>query len=541
MRLFIPVLGLISIWAPLALAGEDLSGIESPPGTQEEVSPATRSGEPTFTIKKFVIEGTTLFPTERLQQQLKVFAGRGRTAADVEGARETLEKFFHDQGYPTVQVYIPEQKVESKIIRLEVIENRIGTLTITGNRWFSTDKIRRDLPSLAPGEVLYLPRVQEEVNRINRHPDFKLIPDMQPGKAPESVDFTLKVEDKLPLHGSVEVNNRGSHDTTALRLNGALRYDNLWQREHSISGQYQISPENPSEVEIASGSYTMPAPWDRDGRLVVYGVWSNTETAFGAGFSNLGKGMIIGSRAVLPLPSVGEYGHSAVLGFDYKEFEETAGLSGSEPVKTPVSYLPLSVAYSGSLRDMSGVTQFNAGVVVAFRGAVTDSAQFLDKRFKSRGNYIAATAGVERTQLLPKGFSLLAKLDGQLADQPLISNEQHQTGGINSVRGYKESEASGDNAAHGVFELAGPDLLKSAGSERFTLTPYLFYDAAALWTREPLPGQVSVVDLQGTGIGVRGLLFRDLDFQVDLAFALRDTNRVAAGDLSCHFKVRYQF
>ncbi len=540
----VPAVTLLAAGVLLAIAVPTFAGDEAPAEAtraEEAAAPPARAGEPTFTIKRFVIEGTTLFPLEVLEQRLKEFTGRKKTAADVEGARDSLERFFHDRGYPTVLVNIPEQKVESRVIRLEVIENRIGNLTITGNRWFSTEKIRRDLPSLAPGEVLYLPRVQEEVGRINRHPDFKAIPDMQPGKTAESVDFTLKVEDKLPLHGSLELNNRSSHGTTALRLNAALRYDNLWQREHSISAQYQISPQNPSEVEIASGSYTLPSPWEFNDKLVIYGVWSNTKTAYGAGFSNLGKGMIIGSRAIFPLPAAGEYGHTAVLGLDYKEFEETVGLAGSEPVKTPVSYLPFSVSYSGFLRDASGVTQINAGAVVAFRGAVTDSTKFMDKRYKARGNYVTATAGVERNQQLPRGFSLTAKVDGRLSDQPLISNEQYIAGGIDTVRGYKESEASGDNAAHGLFELAGPDLLKSVGKERFSLFPYLFYDAAALWTREPLPGQESVVDLQGTGLGVRGLLFRDVDYQVDLAFALRDTNRVAAGDASFHFKVRYQF
>lgn len=525
---------------------EDAAVAESPvagdaAATGDAVTPPTPTGEPTFTIRSFVVEGSTLFPAPFLQQRLREFTGRKRSAADVEAARDVLERFFHDQGYPMVLVNIPEQRVESRIIRLEVIENRIGTVTVTGNRWFSTEKVLRDLPSLASGEVIQVAQVQQDVGRINRHPDFKVIPDIKPGKAAETVDVSLKVEERLPLHGSLELNNRAPHDTTALRLNAALRYDNLWQREHSLSAQYQISPQNPSEVEIASGTYTMPAPWDSDDRLVLYGVWSNTETAFGAGFSNVGKGTIIGTRAVMPLPGVGNYSHTAVAGFDYKEFEEIVGQAGIEPLKTPISYFPFSVNYTGSLRDSSGITQFNAGLNVAFRGAVTDSQQFADKRFKARGNYVFMTAGIERNQQLPAGFSLLAKVEGQLADQPLISNEEYIGGGIDSVRGYKESEASGDNAVHSVLELSGPDLLKTIGNERFSLTPYLFFDAAALWVKEPLPTQESTADLQGTGIGLRGLLFRDIDFQTDLAFALRDTTRTAAGDVSCHFRVRYQF
>jgi hemolysin activation/secretion protein len=525
-----------------AVAAEESTASDARlPASAVEPAATVEQQEQTFTIKCFIIEGSALFSPEELQKQVKQFVGRRRTAADVEGARDALERYFHDQGYPTVMVNIPEQAVLSKVIRLDIIENRVGTVTVTGNNWFSTDKILRELPSIASGQVIKLQQLQLEANRINRNPDFKVVPEMQPGKAPESVDMTFKVTDQIPLHGSLELNNRSSHDTTALRLNAALRYDNLWQREHSFSAQYQISPQEPSEVQVVSGSYTLPAPWDHDDKVVVYGVVSNTETASAAGFNNLGKGDIIGTRVILPLRGIDNYSHTAVLGVDYKDFEETVGLAGTSGVKSPISYFPFSVAYNASLRDDSGVTSFNAGVNMSFRGAVADPRQFEDKRFKARGNYISMTAGVERSQKLPGEFTLLAKLDGQLADQPLIANEQYTSGGVESVRGYHESEASGDNALHGVFELAAPDLLKKVGKDRFSLTPYIFYDGAGLWVKEPLPGQEPLVGLEGIGFGLRGTLFGSLDYQTDLGFALLETNRTAVGDSILHFKVKWQF
>jgi hemolysin activation/secretion protein len=207
-----------------------------------------------------------------------------------------------------------------------------------------------------------------------------------------------------------------------------------------------------------------------------------------------------------------------------------------------VTYLPLSIAYNGSLPDSSGLTLFNLGLNMAFRGLVTQQQDFDNKRFKARANYIYGTLGVERRQQLPAGASLLLKLDGQMADQPLISNEQYSAGGMDSVRGYKESEEMGDSSFHGILELAAPDMAPRLGlSERFSLIPYTFYDFAALWVKDPLPGQDEAMDIQGTGIGIRGILFRDLEFQTDWAFALSDTNRIKAGNSQVYFKVKYQF
>jgi hemolysin activation/secretion protein len=255
----------------------------------------------------------------------------------------------------------------------------------------------------------------------------------------------------------------------------------------------------------------------------------------------VGKGTIFGARVILPLRPVADFSHTAILGFDYKDFEETTGLLGSNGVKSPISYFPFSASYSGMLRNDSGATAFNAGVNFSFRGAVSDEFQFEDKRFKARGNYIFMTAGLERTQKLPADFTLLAKLDGQISDQPLIANEQFSGGGVESVRGYRESETSGDNAIHGVLELAAPDLLRKVGKERFSLTPYIFFDAAMLWLNDPLPEQQQHSSLGGSGFGLRGTLFGNLDFQTDYACAVRNTNRTSAGDSRFHFKVRYQF
>jgi hemolysin activation/secretion protein len=92
-----------------------------------------------------------------------------------------------------------------------------------------------------------------------------------------------------------------------------------------------------------------------------------------------------------------------------------------------------------------------------------------------------------------------------------------------------------------VFELAGPNLLKEDFPDRFTLTPYVFFDGAGIWLRNPLPGQEPQVGLEGIGFGLRGTLFGSFDYQTDLGFALLDTNRTRAGDAAVHFKVKWQF
>ena len=111
-----------------------------------------------------------------------------------------------------------------------------------------------------------------------------------------------------------------------------------------------------------------------------------------------------------------------------------------------------------------------------------------------------------------------------------------------SARGYKESEELGDNAIHGTIELLSPDL---AGifdlQEKFSFMPYLFYDAAELKTKDPLPGEDRSVTLKGAGAGVRGYVTRHIEYGFDWAVALANTDRAEKGDSRIYFKVKCEF
>jgi hemolysin activation/secretion protein len=545
----------MALFAMPVYAENAADGSPAEPAAQEEMERGAQpqpqhaqqpQQEQTFEIYAFKLERNTLFTTQRLLDLLDDLVGPGRTAADVEKGRDILEKFYHDEGYPSVLVNIPEQKVEDGMIRLQVIESKISVTRVTGNRYFSTEHILDRLPSLAPGTIIHAPDVENELGKVNRNPDLKVAPTaMAPGKELGTIEVDLKAEDKRPFHGSLEVDNRNSHDTTPLRLNLGAHYDNLWGIEHALGVQYQFSPQKLDEVEVVSGSYTLPAPWNRDTSIVFYGVYSNSNTTtFSTNFNSIGKGDIFGARYVIPFPSFKAFNHTAILGFDYKNFAENTGLVGDPKgmVSSPVEYMPLSFAYSASLTDSTGTTMFNSAFNMAFRGLISRPQNFSDKRFQARENYFYTTLGLERQQKLPLGAGLGVKLDGQVADQPLISNEEYPAGGMESVRGYKESEAMGDSAVRGTIELKAPDLAPHFGlGERFQIIPYSFYDFAALWVKEPLPGQEAATDLQGTGIGIRGFIFKDVEFQTDLGFALVNTNQTKRGDHQVYFKVKYQF
>lgn len=498
----------------------------------------------TFPIKEFDIIGSTLIDDASLQRVLKPFVGAKRTADDVEKARKALESHFHGKGYPAVLVNIPEQVVEDGTIRLEVIESKIRRVRVVGNRYFTMEKILSQLPSIRPGAILYLPDVQEELAVANRSPDLKVAPLLMPGKELGTIDVELRVKDKLPLHGDVELNNRASHDTTHLRLNTSLRYDNLWQREHSLTLQYQTSPVNTNQVQAIAGSYVLPSPLNDDHVLAIYGLSSESDTALVQGFSVVGNGYVIGFRNVIPLAPIDRFTHNITLGVDYKNFEEELAFDegDQEVVSTPITYWPFTIGYGAALSDGWGMTRFDTSINFVLREVASDTGQFEDKRFKSRGNYVYWTAGLERHQKAPWQSTLFTRVEGQLADQPLVANEQFVAGGMKSVRGYKESEASGDNAIRGTVELRTPDLEGALGVWKpFDVSLFGFYDFAALYINDPLPTEDENSFIAGTGAGLRGRVTDYLTYELVWGYALEETDRTKRGDNLWYFEVKLIF
>lgn len=493
-----------------------------------------------FDILEFQVEGNTKLSNVQIEAAVYPQMGEKKTIADVEKARESLEKAYHSAGYLTVLVDIPEQDVDKKTVKLNVTEGKVGHLRVKDAHYFTLGRIKELAPSVQEGEVPHFPTVQADIARLNRTSDKRVTPVMKAGKVFGTVDVDLKVEDSLPVHASLELNDKYSQDTTRLRLSAMVRYDNLWQREHSLSLNFLTSPENTDEVQVLSANYLMR--FDKsDMMLALYGVKSKSSVNSSAvigGLNILGNGTILGVRLIKPLPSLDNYYHSISFGLDYKDFGQTVVYGSS--FNTPVTYMPLSAAYSGTWQNGLSSTQLTTGITFGMRGLVADEAEFASKRVGAKPNFFVAKAELDRTQALPMGFQGFAKIDGQFSGDPLISNEQYLAGGADSVRGYLEAEAAGDQALHSTLEIRTPVLLNSVTWLQ-DLKLSAFYDVAQIRTINPSAGQASTSILSGAGVGLRMKAWKRFNVSFDLASPLKDYTVTKKGDLASHMRVWYEF
>ena len=206
------------------------------------------------------------------------------------------------------------------------------------------------------------------------------------------------------------------------------------------------------------------------------------------------------------------------------------------PADAPVLYYPMSIVYAPVWRDGETLTQANAALNFAVPGIGSDSRKFDVQRFDAQRQYFYAKGVLSRTQPLPYGLQGFVRVEGQIGDGALLSSEQMSAGGAGTVRGYLEAERLGDKGVQSTVELRSPPLDSLSYSLLKDWRIAAFYDSAALWQNQTLPGEHGSFGLSSAGIGTRFSVRDVLTGALDLAFPLADGAVTRTGDPYLHFR-----
>lgn len=503
MRFTHPGLPVLAAWffALFAIPQDTASAVPtSAPAANAESSDLP---PPSFYIREYRVVGSRHLPRDEVDYAVYAYLGPDRTAEDVELARAALEKRYHRAGFQTVVVDIPPQDPSRGVIVLSVQEMPVGRLTVRGSKFHDIERIKRLAPSLAEGSVPNFRDVEKDVIRLNKRADLRVTPEFKPGAAPGSVDVELVVEDSLPLHGSVELNNRYSPNTTPLRLDASLRYDNLWQAGHTIGAAFQIAPQDANDALVYSGYYLAPVPRVDWLSIMAQAIRQNSEVSTLGGSDSLGNGEIYGGRLIAELPArqSGLF-HSLTFGMDYKNFEQSLSFDNELIDSSPVTYYPFLLSYNGFWMGKDYRFQLDGSFNWHFRGMGSGEVEFDNRRYAANGNYFYFRGLASYEHDLWQDFQVKGVLQGQATDNALVDSEQFSVGGLNTVRGYYESQAVGDSAIAGSLEVRSPSLLRWwLKGEKNELRLLGFVDAGSVFINDPLPEQTTNFNLLSIGFG----------------------------------------
>jgi len=453
--------------------------------------------EARFNVLEYRVIGNTVLGLRDIERLLYPMLGLDKSLKDVEAARTSLETLYHDRGYGTVFVDIPQQTVSEGIVRLRVTEGRVEREQISGAHYFPERDVIAALPAAKPGTVLQLSKLQEELTTVNEQtPDRSVVPVLKAGSAPGTVDLAFQVKDNLPLHGSLEFNNQASLDTDSLRAVASLTYGDMFGRLDSLSLQYQTTPQKLDQVRVFALNYVWH-PLESGLQPSLQYVNSNSNVAAVGTLGVLGIGEITGLRLAYPFVTDTASNQSVTFGLDYKHFRNLINQNATTADDTPITYANLSFAYAGLWRTDPLLTTFSLAANAGPRGVVNNQNAFANDRNQARDNYFYLRGDLAFDVKLPADFRLRLRTAGQAAAEPLITNENFSIAGADGVRGYLESEVLGDKGLKESIQLTTPGW-RALG--RVLGDGYVFFDEGRTWVLDSLACEPT-----GTGLHLRSL------------------------------------
>jgi hemolysin activation/secretion protein len=245
--------------ALLSASAASLAAVPLHAQTDAQAAPAQADAPHHVDINEYYVEGNTALSDPEIEEAVYPFLGPDRTLDDVEKARGALQKAYENKGLKTVFVEIPQQNVVGGRVRLVVTEAKIGTVAVSGGKHTSDRTVTTALPAIAPGTIPDLNQFGSQLAALNgRSADRQVTPQLKAGALPGTIDVDLAVEDKLPVHGGIEVSNRYSRDTTQSRVQANLRWDDVLGTGQSASVFYAVAPERRSDSEVLVLSYGIP-------------------------------------------------------------------------------------------------------------------------------------------------------------------------------------------------------------------------------------------------------------------------------------------
>ena len=482
--------------------------------------------EPKFMVRVVRISGNNVVTTQELEPFIAPLINREVKLSELQNAARDIKNHYRGEGYVAAFAYVPAQTVKDGVVDIRIIEGTLGSFVVEGARWFSNELIK-DKIKLVPGEVIRYDNLRDSVDEINKHRDIDTKVVLRPGAQAMTTDVLVQVEDRFPVHLSVDMNNYGTRLTGEERFGVTLAHTNV----------FGMFDEATVRVQAGEGAYAVGAdynipvtPYDtRLGFAFSYG-----ETDLTGDFKALnveGDATIYSPYIKQPLFKEDVWGMKlageAKFSYDHKIIDNrlldvpsgrddvrlaSPGITFEETDKYGKTIWPHSVHFG--LTEFGGTHKNDEALIRAQTGAP----------------FTIYRSSIDRYTYLPHGMMLLLHGSLQLADDKLPPSEQFQLGGVNSVRGYPQGEFLGDYGATATVEFLVPPLFfpehwkfptsKYKFRDQFKFVGFFDYGTADL--KGPLPGEVRGKDIAGAGVGVRFKLYDSMFGRIEYALPLQE-------------------
>lgn len=508
-------------------------------GQREDVIPEGRPGLTGIQVADIEIPGGI----ECLADVLEPFLGKPMNKRMVIAIKKRIMTYYVRQGVTMIAVEAPKQRTKGGVVQFVIIQKRFGYPIYSGDIWYDDEKMNRML-GITPCQEICEENLKNDLAWFNRNPFHYTKMRFVPGSEPDVLNIEFASKSRPPLRLYIRGDDTGSFNTGYGRLYAGFVFANAFNRGDILSFEYECSNEF-KRLQEYSANYTSFLPWQH-----IFTVLGTYATVKPSGTRNQFKGR---AREVLPRytipfkPLYTQLQQSVTFGIDFKntntrlinlltgealvQSSDTGEVGESEPAPpvTPfrkeIDVTQLVGIYSFYNRICNHSLIFNLGFFlspVQFLHHQTNS-DYNSLRRHSRTKYCYLDVTLGDVITVPNVMTIGLLMRGQIASRTLPPTELFNVGGYNTVRGYHQAEASGDNAFVANLELRTlPFSAHIKCNDQMILLAFVDFGISNNWRVTPIGGSTPphTQYLVGVGPGLRYAVNPTFQLRCDYGFKL---------------------
>lgn len=414
----------------------------------ERQAPPRREGaaaDRTVVVNSFEFTGNSVIPTAELQALVAGHIGKPLTLDDIFTLADDLTAHYHARGYGLASVTVPAQQVTDGSVRLEVVEGRIGKISVEGNRSYSFETINKFISDLQPGEVYKTAEMERAILTLNDLPGLKVRAVIKPGATFGTSDIVLRATEEDSSDYLASFDNYGREEIGELRLLGDANFNNLG----GFGDRLNVSLLYAEDSLLTYGNLAYGLPLGGSGGRLRFTLnradYEVSEEALaGAGIT----GDNTNFRIDYTYPWVRTRSSNLILTTALTRTETETLVPGS-PI--PLNSTELNLLEAGLFWN----TIFRNNSALSLSGLF--SGNFKSREPTATDPQTDAQTGKLRMDVsysLPFGrWTLVGRGAAVYSPDPLVDTQRFSIGGPYSVRGYAPATVRGDSGGQVSVEL----------------------------------------------------------------------------------------
>jgi hemolysin activation/secretion protein len=393
-----------------------------------------RSGTaPASTAQQFLLRRVETIPPSAILSSADIAAitskyqGRQVSMKDLDAMLAEFNAAYAARGYITARAVLPPQKVISGVVRVQLIEARLGKVLVEDNQGTKpTYFIDRLGPH--PGDLIQVNDVNRTLVRFNAINDEKVKALLRPGETFGTTDLVLEVQPVPRFNFELTGDDAGLVATGRERAGATETIRSVFGYRDPLN----IGGDWSDGMWAGFFSYNFPLT-DGDLRLEPEISYDSIRVRRSAvqKLALSGNFYDLGLRLSRPLYAGERFVWN---GYVAPHFQESTLESQSYPISNiPVRSLELGTSLQ--ISDTRGFLVANASTAAGDYDAGRLNA------------FVKFNGSASRFQSLGKGVVAILRAQGQakVADPtPLPPSQEFQIGGLSTVRGYPEGSFIGD-------------------------------------------------------------------------------------------------